>query len=90
MTDFNSQVEALDSSDSGQGPIVGSYEHTNEPSGFIQGGEFLDEMNDYSLLKKDSVQRRQTTSTTMAIVVRNFTLGILTARLVKTTIRQNF
>jgi hypothetical protein len=32
----------LDSSGSGQGPVVGSWEHDNEPSGSIKGGEFFD------------------------------------------------
>jgi hypothetical protein len=34
--------------------VAGSGEHGNEPSGYIKGGEFLDQMNDYQLLKKDS------------------------------------
>jgi hypothetical protein len=38
--------------------MVGSYERTNESPDFIQGGEFPDEPNDYSLLEKDSVLRR--------------------------------
>lgn len=33
--------------------MVGSHEHTNESSDFIKGGEFLHELNDYSLLEKD-------------------------------------
>jgi hypothetical protein len=32
----------LDSSDSGQGRVVGPCEHGNEFSGSIKGGEFLD------------------------------------------------
>jgi hypothetical protein len=32
----------LDAYDSGQGPVTGSCEHVNEPSGSIEGGEFLD------------------------------------------------
>jgi hypothetical protein len=32
----------LDSSGSQQGPVVGSYEHGNEPLGSIKGREFLD------------------------------------------------
>jgi hypothetical protein len=31
-----------------------SYVHDNEPSGFINGGEFLDWLSDCQLLKKDS------------------------------------
>jgi hypothetical protein len=33
----------------------GSCEHGNEPLGSIKGGEFLDWLSDYYLLKKDSV-----------------------------------
>jgi hypothetical protein len=29
-------------------------EHSNEPSGFIKGGEFLDQLSDHKLLKNDS------------------------------------
>jgi hypothetical protein len=32
----------VDSSVSGYGPMAGSYEHSNELSGSIKGGEFLD------------------------------------------------
>jgi len=32
----------LDTSSSGQGPVVSSCEHGNEPSGSTKGGEFLD------------------------------------------------
>jgi hypothetical protein len=45
----------LDSSGSGQGPVAGSCEHGNEPSGFIKGREFLDQLRDYYLLRKGSV-----------------------------------
>jgi hypothetical protein len=31
-----------------------SCEYDNEPSGFVKGGEFLDQLSDYQLLKKDS------------------------------------
>lgn len=51
--------------------MVGSYEHTNESSDFIKGGEFLDELNDYSLPEKGSVLRRQATSTIIPIAVNN-------------------
>jgi len=33
------------------GPVVGFCEHGNEPSDSIKGGEFLDYMSDYQLLK---------------------------------------
>jgi hypothetical protein len=29
-------------SSSGQGPVAGSCEHSNEPSGYMKGGKFLD------------------------------------------------
>jgi hypothetical protein len=32
----------LDSSSSRQGPMAGSFKHSNETSGSIKGGEFLD------------------------------------------------
>jgi len=32
--------------------VAGSCEHGNEPSGPIKGGEFLDKLSDYLLLKK--------------------------------------
>jgi hypothetical protein len=38
-------------------PVAGSCEHGNEPSGSIQGGEFLDQLSECSLLKKDSALR---------------------------------
>jgi hypothetical protein len=37
----------------GQGPVAGSGRHDNEPSNLIKGGEFLDQLSDYQLLKKD-------------------------------------
>jgi hypothetical protein len=45
----------LDSSGSGHGPMVGSCEHGNELPSSIKGGEFLDQLSDNKLLKKDSV-----------------------------------
>jgi hypothetical protein len=33
-----------DASGSGYGPVAGSCEHGNEPSGFIKGEEFFDEL----------------------------------------------
>jgi hypothetical protein len=32
----------LDAFDSESGPVASCYEHGNEPSGSIEGGEFLD------------------------------------------------
>jgi hypothetical protein len=32
---------------SGQGPVAGSFEHGNKPSGSIMGGEFLDLPSNY-------------------------------------------
>jgi hypothetical protein len=34
--------------------VAGFCEHDNEPLGSLKGGEFLDYMGDYELLKKDS------------------------------------
>jgi hypothetical protein len=34
--------------------VAGCCEHGNEPSSFIKGGEFLDQLSDCQLLKKDS------------------------------------
>jgi hypothetical protein len=44
----------LDSTGAGYGPVAGSCEYGNEPSGSIKGGEFLDWLSDYELLKMDS------------------------------------
>jgi hypothetical protein len=41
----------LDLSGSGLGPVAGSFEHGNKPSDSIKGGEFLEQLNDYRLLK---------------------------------------
>jgi hypothetical protein len=38
--------------------VTGFCEHGNEPSGSTEGGEFLDYLNDYKLLKKDSIPYR--------------------------------
>jgi hypothetical protein len=37
----------MDESGSGKGPVAGCCEHSNEPSGSIKGGEFLDKLSDY-------------------------------------------
>jgi len=42
-----------------RGPMVGSCEHGNEPSDFMKGREFLNQVNDYYLLKKDSAPQSQ-------------------------------
>jgi hypothetical protein len=44
----------LNSSGSGQGPIVSSCKHGNEPSGSIKCWEFLERLSNCSLLEKDS------------------------------------
>jgi len=36
------ESNGLDSSGSGKGPVAGSCEQGNEPSGSIKGGEFVD------------------------------------------------
>jgi hypothetical protein len=46
-------VGGLSASGSGKGHVAGSCEHGHEPSAFIKGGEFLDYLNDYELLKMD-------------------------------------
>jgi hypothetical protein len=45
----------VDSSGSRLGPGGGSCEYGNETSVSIEAGEFLENLNDYLLLKKDSV-----------------------------------
>jgi hypothetical protein len=37
----------VDSPESGYGPVAGFCGRCNKPSGFIEGGEFLDKLNDY-------------------------------------------
>jgi hypothetical protein len=44
----------VDSSGSGKRPVAGSCEHGNETSGSIRSGEFLDQLGDYKLVRKDS------------------------------------
>jgi hypothetical protein len=44
----------LDSSGTGWGPVVGFCEHGNKPLASMKGGEFLDQLSDCWLLKKDS------------------------------------
>jgi hypothetical protein len=34
--------------------VAGCYEHDSKLLGIIKGGEFLDQLSDYQLLKKDS------------------------------------
>jgi hypothetical protein len=34
--------------------VAGCCEHSNEPMDSIKGGEFVDQLSDYQLLKKDS------------------------------------
>jgi hypothetical protein len=43
----------LDSSGSGQEPVVKPSKHGNESSGFIKGEGFFDQLSDYQLLKND-------------------------------------
>jgi hypothetical protein len=35
----------------GKGPSTGSCEHGNEASDFIEGGEFLNQLRDYQLIR---------------------------------------
>jgi hypothetical protein len=44
----------VDASGSGYRPVADSCEHGNEPSGSIKGGNFLEQLSDYQLLKQDS------------------------------------
>jgi hypothetical protein len=44
----------LDACGSGLGPVAGSCEQSNEPSGSIRRREFLDKLSDYELLKEES------------------------------------
>jgi len=44
----------VDSFGSGKGPVVVTCEKSNETLGCIRGGELLDWLSDYYLLKKDS------------------------------------
>jgi hypothetical protein len=39
-----------------KGPVAGSREDGNESSSSVKGGEFLDKLNNYKLLKKDSTR----------------------------------
>jgi hypothetical protein len=43
----------LVASGSEQGPVMGPAGHSDEPSGTIKSGEFLDYLSDYQLLKKE-------------------------------------
>jgi hypothetical protein len=47
----------LDSSGSSWGPVAGFCKYGNEPSNSIEYGEFLDQLSDYPLLKKDFAVR---------------------------------
>jgi len=49
------EVGGLDSSDLRQRQVQISCEYSNEPSGSVNGGEFLDQLSNCYLLKKDSV-----------------------------------
>jgi hypothetical protein len=46
-----------DSFGSGKEQMENSWEQSIEPSGSIKGGEFIEQLNDYKLLKKDSAAR---------------------------------
>jgi hypothetical protein len=43
-----------DSSGTGQGSVLDSYENDNEPAGSVKDGEFLLQLSDYQLLKNYS------------------------------------
>jgi len=44
----------LDAPGSEYGPVAGSCEHDNEPSGSLKGGEFFDHLSNCQLFRKDS------------------------------------
>jgi hypothetical protein len=46
----------LDSSRPGKGHVAGYCEHSNEPLGSINGRKCIGNLNDYYLLKKNSIQ----------------------------------
>jgi hypothetical protein len=45
-------VFGLDSFGSRYGPVIGSWEHGDEPSGSIKGGERLEYLSDYQLVMR--------------------------------------
>jgi hypothetical protein len=45
----------MDSFDSEQVSVANCCEYGNEPTHSIKGGEFIDYLSDYQLLKKDSI-----------------------------------
>jgi hypothetical protein len=47
----------LDSFGKGQGPVAGSCEHVNEPSGYVKCEEFLAELSDYSFTRMAVTER---------------------------------
>jgi hypothetical protein len=47
----------MDSSVSGQGPVMGCCEQSNELSGFVRGGGFLNQLRDEEHLKAGSAPR---------------------------------
>jgi hypothetical protein len=47
MVQVQDMRSGLKSSGSGRGAVAVSCEHGNEPSGFVIGGEFFDQINDY-------------------------------------------
>jgi hypothetical protein len=49
----------MDASGLGWGPVVGCCVHGDERSSSIKGGEFLDQLSDCQLLKKDCAQWSQ-------------------------------
>jgi hypothetical protein len=47
-------LRELDSCGSGWVPVAGTCEQSDEPSRSIKGGQFLEYLSEYYLLKKDS------------------------------------
>jgi hypothetical protein len=65
----------LGSSGSGQGPVMGSCEHGNEPTGSIKAREFLDHHSDYKVIKKSLVSNFSLASLQIMILNIKSSLG---------------
>jgi hypothetical protein len=57
--------------------VAGFCEHGNEPSGSIKGGEFLDQLNEYWLLKKDSAPWCYSSSTFSELIYQLSTVRMM-------------
>ena len=59
----------LDGSGTGQGQVVGCCEHVHEPSGFTKCWEFLDQLRNCWLLKKDSAPWRWVLTAVLTCII---------------------